>query len=232
VSSGRRATGSGPGTITDDGCAVDLYLLLQPRGEAELIHDAVAPGASILELGCGTGRISRGLLALGHPVTGVDFSAEMLDHMPREARTVLHDIEHLRLPERFDVVTLTSNMVSGEEEQTLAFLRTAREHLAGGGVVVIERFNPKWADLDAMLSIAAPKTRDRITASLHDITVDADTVTMTIRYEHDDGRVWTQHAAMHARSDEDLDAMLRRAGLQPVRWLDAERDWLLATALT
>lgn len=228
----KHATGTGPGTITADGCAVDLYLLLQPRGEAELIHDAVPPAASILELGCGTGRITRGLLALGHPVTGVDFSAEMLAHMPSEARTVLHDIEHLRLPERFDVVTLTSNMVSGSEEQALAFVRTAREHLAGDGVVVIERFNPKWADLDAMLAIAAPKARDHITGSLHDISVDGHAVTMTIRYEHDDGRVWTQSSTMHARSDDDLRALLRRAGLEPVRWLDAEQDWLLATALS
>ncbi len=27
--------GEGPGEITPDGCAVDLYLLLEPRGEAE-----------------------------------------------------------------------------------------------------------------------------------------------------------------------------------------------------
>jgi len=59
----------------------------------------------------------------------VDFSADMLVHMPEDARAVLHDIETLRLPERFDAVTLTSNMVSGADEQASAFLRTARAHL-------------------------------------------------------------------------------------------------------
>jgi SAM-dependent methyltransferase len=224
--------GTGPGVITADGCAVDLYLLLQPRGEAELIHEAVPHGATVLELGCGTGRITRGLLALGHPVTGVDFSAEMLAHMPAGARTVLDGIATLRLPERFDVVLLTSNMTSGETSQALAFLRTAHAHLAPGGVVVIERFNPRWADLDAMLSIAAPRTRDHITGSLHDIAVDGSAVTMTIRYEHEDGRVWTQSSTMYARSDEELTELLRDAGLQPVRWLDGELDWLLAAALS
>ena len=224
-------TGTGPGPITADGCAVDLYALLQPRGEAELIHGAVAAGATVLELGCGTGRITRGLLALGHPVTGVDFSGDMLSHMPPGARTVLHDIETLRLDEGFDAVTLTSNMVSGPAAQALAFLRTARAHLNAGGVVVIERLNPRWADPAALEPLAAPRHRDGITGSLHDIAVDGERVTMTIRYEHDDGRVWTQHSTMHARSDEDLVALLLDAGLRPLRWLDEERDWLLAAAM-
>ena len=46
------------------------------------MHAAVPPGASILELGCGTGRILWPLAALGHPVTGVDDSPEMLARGP------------------------------------------------------------------------------------------------------------------------------------------------------
>jgi SAM-dependent methyltransferase len=223
--------GAGPGPITPDGCAVDLYLLLQPRGEAELIHAAVREGASILELGCGTGRITRGLVALGHPVTGVDFSVEMLAHMPAEARTVLADIATVRLDERFDVVTLTSNMVSGDDAQSLAFLRTARAHVAPDGLVVIERLHPRWGDPEAMRALAAPKTRDHLTGSLHDIEGDGTTITMTIRYEHDDGRVWTQRSTMAARSDEALAALLHEAALEPARWLDEDADWLAAQPL-
>ncbi len=133
-----KPTGTGPGAITDDGCSVDLYALLVPRGEAELIHGAVPDRAGVLELGCGTGRITRGLLALGHTVTGVDFSTDMLARMPAEARTVHSDIALLRVDERFDVVTLTSNMVNGDPSQTLAFLCTARAHMAEHGLLVIE----------------------------------------------------------------------------------------------
>lgn len=226
-----RPTGSGPGAITQDGCAVDLYLLLQPRGEAELIHGAVPAGASILELGCGTGRITRGLLALGHRITGVDFSADMLAHMPPEARTVLSDIATLRLPEQFDVVTLTSNMVSGDDAQTLAFLRTARAHLAPDGLLIIERLHPRWGDPETMRTLAAPRTRDHLTGSLHDIAGDGTHITMTIRYEHDDGRVWTHRSTMVARRDEALATLLREAGFEPVQWLDQDGDWLAARAL-
>jgi SAM-dependent methyltransferase len=224
--------GSGPGAITRDGCAVDLYALMEPHGEAELIHAAVPAGATVLELGCGTGRITRGLLALGHPVTGVDFSAEMLAHMPDGARTVQSDIEALRLGESFDVVTLTSNMVSGDEAQTLAFLRTARAHLAPGGLVAIERLHPRWASVEAMQAVAAPRTRGVLTGSLHDIARgEAGVITMTIRYAHADGRAWEQRASMHAWSDAELSSMLARTGLRLLRALDAEEDWLLAEAV-
>jgi SAM-dependent methyltransferase len=225
------ATGSGPGAITPDGCAVDLYALLEPRGEAEMIHAAVSPGATVLELGCGTGRITRGLFGLGHSVCGVDFSAEMLARMPSGARTVLADIAALRLDERFDVVVLASNMVSGEADQALSFLRTARLHLAPGGVVIIERLHSRWGTVDAMRSVAEPRTRGVLTGSLHDISGADGAVSMTIRYEHADGRVWLQHATMHARSDAELDVLLARCSLRRVRFLDDDQDWLVAAAV-
>src|SRR6185369_7492593 len=70
--------GTGPGEITPDGCAVDLYAIIPPAGEAAIVDAAVPPGASVLELGCGTGRILRPLAEAGHPVLGVDESAGML----------------------------------------------------------------------------------------------------------------------------------------------------------
>ena len=58
--------GTGPVPITDHGCAVEFYALLPTLGEPEIVHAAVPTGASILELGCGAGRILRPLVALGH----------------------------------------------------------------------------------------------------------------------------------------------------------------------
>jgi SAM-dependent methyltransferase len=40
------------------------------------VHDAIPAGASILELGCGAGRVTHPLVALGHPVTAVDESPD------------------------------------------------------------------------------------------------------------------------------------------------------------
>jgi cyclopropane fatty-acyl-phospholipid synthase-like methyltransferase len=59
------------------------------RSILDLLLDGVAPGASVLDLGCGTGRpIAEHLVARGLAVTGVDQSPRMLDlaraRLPRE----------------------------------------------------------------------------------------------------------------------------------------------------
>jgi hypothetical protein len=58
------ATGTGPGVITPDGCAVDLYALLPPMGEPRIVHAAIPAGASVLELGAGAGQVTHPLVAV------------------------------------------------------------------------------------------------------------------------------------------------------------------------
>ena len=64
--------------IAPDGCAVELYALLPPMGEPEIVHHAIPAGASVLELGAGAGRVTHRLVELGHPVVAVDESPDML----------------------------------------------------------------------------------------------------------------------------------------------------------
>jgi len=97
--------------VAPDGCPVAVYLALPPMGEAELVHAAVGGGASVLDLGCGTGRIAHGLVELGHEVVGVDESAEMLSHV-RGARTVHASIAALDLHRTFDAVLLASHLLN------------------------------------------------------------------------------------------------------------------------
>ncbi len=104
--------GTGPGDITPDGCAVDFYALLPAFGEPDIVHAALPDGASILELGCGTGRILRPLAGLGHPVLGVDESPAMLARIP-DLPTVCSPIETLRLDQTFGAVLLASLAAAG-----------------------------------------------------------------------------------------------------------------------
>ena len=97
--------------IAPDGSPVALYARLPALGEPELIHDAIPAGAEILELGAGAGRVTHGLLALGHPVVAVDNSAEMLA-LVEGAETVHAHIETLDLGRRFPVVVLASNFIN------------------------------------------------------------------------------------------------------------------------
>src|SRR5919198_5137029 len=54
-----------PTDVAPDGSPVEIYRRLPATGEPELIHGAIPAGASILELGCGAGRITHELIRLG-----------------------------------------------------------------------------------------------------------------------------------------------------------------------
>src|SRR5690349_19566890 len=138
--------GSGPGDITPDGCAVDLYLRLPVDNEPDVIAAAAPPPATLLELGCGAGRVTRALVARGYAVTAVDESPAMLEHVVG-ARTVCGPVEALELGETFDVVLLGSFLVhAGDPAVRQALLRTCRRHVAAGGVVLIQREGADWHD--------------------------------------------------------------------------------------
>ncbi|WP_408055291.1 class I SAM-dependent methyltransferase [Streptomyces paludis] len=136
--------GTGPGAITPDGCAVDLYSRLTAGREPDVIAAAVPAGASLLELGCGAGRVTHPLIERGFVVTAVDESPEMLERI-RGARTVLSPIETLELDETFDVVMLASYLVHFAEHRLRdALLRACRRHVADDGCVLIQREGLDW----------------------------------------------------------------------------------------
>jgi SAM-dependent methyltransferase len=121
-------------SVAPDGSPVELYALLPDRGEGERVAQAVSPGSSILELGCGTGRITRQLVRLGYRVTGVDEAPEMLAHV-KDAETICAKIENLDLGRRFDAALLASNLITTPDAQRQAFLETCRNH---ADIVVVE----------------------------------------------------------------------------------------------
>ena len=130
--------------ITRDGCAVDFYARMTAMGEPEIVHDAAGPGTWILELGCGTGRITHPLVALGHPVVAVDESPEMLAYV-RGAETVRARIEDLALGRRFDVVLLASHLINTDDiPARTALLAACRRHVADDGSVIIQQHAPGW----------------------------------------------------------------------------------------
>ena len=127
--------------ITPDGCAVDFYALMPAFGEPAIVHDAAGPGASILELGSGAGRVTHPLIALGHQVVAVDESPEMLAHV-RDAETVQARIEDLTLDRRFDAVLLASHLINADEPTRSTFLAACRRHVADDGCVIIQQHAP------------------------------------------------------------------------------------------
>lgn len=103
-------------------------------GEPDVIEAAVPVGASILELGCGAGRVTHPLIDRGFRNTAVDESAQMLEQV-RGARTVCGPIESLDLgDETFDVVMPASFLVhAGDHRVRDGLLRTCRGYVRDGG---------------------------------------------------------------------------------------------------
>src|SRR5579859_4969128 len=154
-------------------------------GEAPLVHAAVPAGASVLELGCGTGRILRPLAALGHPVLGVDESPAMLAHLP-DLPVVCSAIEALRLDRTFGAVLLASTMINTNPGQRRAFLAACRRHVDPAGVVVIQQTSPAW------FATAVPTVQevDGIRRVVRSVRRSGDHLDLVVDY-HVGDRTWT-----------------------------------------
>ena len=218
------STGTGPGPITADGCAVELYLQFPHQGEADLIHDAAPAGASVLDLGCGTGRIAHPLIELGHPVTAVDSSEEMLACV-RGAQTVRSEVADLDLGRSFDVVLMASHLVNTpDRDERRALLTAAARHLAASGLLIAEQHPPEWFD------VVADRSGGHIgdvRADLTDVHRDGDVVSATIRYWSGE-QMWTQSFDARRLDDHLLRAELLAVGLSFDRWLRADKSWFAA----
>jgi SAM-dependent methyltransferase len=216
--------GQGPGHITADGCAVEVYAAMQAGLEPDLIASAVPDGASLLELGAGAGRVTRELLARGFAVVAVDESAEMLTRI-EHARTVVASIEGLDLRERFDGVLLCSHLINtSDSAQREEFVAVAARHVAVDGCVIIERHDPAWFDSAADSS----GSRDGIEIGLRDITRPAaGQLAATVTYRLGEQR-WAQTFTAERVDDRMLSDLLARHGLRIDRYLDDARTWIRA----
>jgi len=97
---------------------------------------------SILELGCGTGRVTEVLTARA-AVIAVDVLVEMLDHAARrapKARLVAADFRSLALRSQFDLVVLANDPMAHltSTDDRTRVIESIREHLAADGRVVLE----------------------------------------------------------------------------------------------
>jgi SAM-dependent methyltransferase len=139
------------------GVAVDLWLQAVPpehtREEAARLERRLelTPGAEVLDVPCGAGRVALELAARGYILTGVDLSAESLAHAraasegtrrPDGAGPVRwehRDMRDLPWPGRFDAAFCTGNSFGYlSDEGDLAFLQAVATALKPGGRFALE----------------------------------------------------------------------------------------------
>jgi len=106
-------------------------------------------GGSVLEIACGTGRVTIPIAKLGFPTTGLDIVPGMLERAKRKSagvpvRWVEGDARTFDLHEQFHFIFLTGNafqaFVSNAEQEAL--LQRVRAHLHHDGLFAFETRNP------------------------------------------------------------------------------------------
>jgi SAM-dependent methyltransferase len=111
-----------------------------------------APAATMLDLGCGSGRHSRSLAALGFEVTGIDLSAASLALARQQHGPAVRFIEQdMRTPfgaGAFDCVfsLFTSFGYFEDRRDHAAVIRNIARSLVAGGTLVLDYLNVRHAE--------------------------------------------------------------------------------------
>ncbi len=122
-----------------------------PHGEADLVC-RYRP-STVLDGGCGTGRVGIELARRGIAVLGVDADADMIAAARAKApdlRWLAADLADLDRPERFDVVLLAGNVVPyvAAGRRAAAVAACARHLATGGRLVAGFQLQDGWPTLD------------------------------------------------------------------------------------
>lgn len=121
------------------------------HGEAALVR--TYDPTTVLDAGCGTGRVAVELARHGVEVVGVDVDRSMLDTARMagpDVTWISADLRGLRLGRRFDVVVMAGNVVlftpPGTESEVVA---SCAAHLGVGGFLIAGFGLGRGYDLDA-----------------------------------------------------------------------------------
>ena len=121
------------------------------------LNEARKCNGKVLELGCGTGRITIKLMKAGIDVTGLDLSEKMLELFREnaekeglEAKTHLGDMRDFKISEKFGLVIFPYRsflhlLTTGDRKKTLS---NVHSHLENGGKVMLHIFQPSENELE------------------------------------------------------------------------------------
>ncbi|QWF79776.1 Trans-aconitate 2-methyltransferase [Amycolatopsis sp. CA-230715] len=120
-------------------CAPGILALLAPLR-----------GGTVLELGCGTGLLTRHLVDAGYRVIATDASEDMLEHA--RAHVPEADVRPLRLPDdplpRADAVVSIGNVLNylTDADAVVAALEAASRAVRPGGILAVDLCDLAWGE--------------------------------------------------------------------------------------
>ena len=123
----------------------DLYFYEKYTGES---------GNRILELGCGTGRVSLWLAERGYNVTGLDLSSTMLKQFHTKlvqnksiidrVKIVQGDMSDFNLDEKYHLIIAPGRAFQAlnDDEKVEKALLCIKKHIEQDGMIILDFFNP------------------------------------------------------------------------------------------
>ena len=144
--------------IPDFGLLYDSVPLYAARQDVGFyLDEAKAAGGSVLEVGCGTGRILLPIARAGSRITGIDGSKHMLERcraklavepaaVQSRVKLAQHDMRDFNLGEKFALIIAPFRVVQHLTtiDDQLRFLATVARHLAPQGRLSFDVFNPRF----------------------------------------------------------------------------------------
>ena len=133
------------------------------------IDQLPSPKATLLELGCGTGRVLIPLSEHCAFVHGIDLSEGMhricqskLEEAgipPEKAKAEVGDITNLDLGQKFDLVIAPFRVFQNliDDKQVNGFFETVKRHLAPGGTAILNTFRPNAPPQEILVRNSSPE---------------------------------------------------------------------------
>ena len=157
--------------VSDFGLLYDALPAYEERTDVGFYVDEAKGERSVLEIGCGTGRVLLPIARSGVIITGLDSSPSMLTRCgdrvevePLEVRKRIslaeRDVRNFALPDKFTLAIAPFRILQHLTtiEDQLRCLANVRRHLEPGGRFIFDVFNPLFHLLVKDRTIEAEET--------------------------------------------------------------------------